>query len=274
MRATIRVGAVLLSLFGLSEAAAAASNTDCRPAALRGLQKLSPEGYAIYRAMQDKDQFTTWITCQDVQLDLATAVHESVHTLTEERDAYPLIGGASLPRPHETESFFAPQEIAGQMERRFQDPLFIETYLKPGAASSADNFMFLLDELNAFSHDLNSAVRLTSVHTGDNRPDHRDGLAAMMAFVTAYADEARKNHPETWQGLNQPKTAKIIATLWKQAETTMASSCGIAEFGTNDRDYLSYVANTENSAALGAIIGRTPARLTACLTAPVTAATQ
>jgi hypothetical protein len=270
-----RVGVCFLAFFGLSEVALSQSNTACHASAIRSLQKLSPNGYAIYRDMKDKSQFTTWITCKDIQLDLATAVHESVHNLTEEQDAYPLIGGGSMARPHETETFFPPNEIAEQMAKKFKDPLFIDSYLKPESASSNENFMFLLDELNAFSHDLNSAVKLIPVHTGDSRPDHRDGLAAMMAFVTAYAAEAKRNHPETWQGLNQPKTAKVIQTLWKQAETVMTASCGIPNFGTDDREYLSYVCNAGDTAALGAILRQAPVCPTRCLADPgVTASTQ
>lgn len=272
MSIAVRVSMVFVVFFGLTKIVLSAPNTACHASAIRSLQKLSPDGYDIYRALADKSQFMTWITCDDIQLDLATAVHESVHTLTEEQDAYPLIDGSSIARPHETEKFFAPKEIAGQMAKRFKDPLFIDTYLKPGSASSADNFMFLLDELNAYSHDLNTATKLTSVHTGDSRPDHRDGLAAMMAFVTAYAEDARKNHPETWKGLNEPETAKVINVLWKQAETVMAASCGIPDFGTNDRGYLSFVSNASEASALSDIL-RAPIRPTRCLSSPVTAST-
>ncbi|YBV96730.1 hypothetical protein M1D80_07360 [Phyllobacteriaceae bacterium JZ32] len=272
MRRIIQGAMVALAFLGLSETAGAAPNTGCQSTAIRSLQRLSPHGYDVYRAMKDKSQFTTWITCDDLQLDLATAVHESVHNLTEERDAFPLIGGGNIARPHETENFFAPKLIARQMARNFGDPLFIDSYLKPGAASSADNFMYLLDELNAYSHDLNSATKLVSIRRGDTQVDHRDGLAAMMAFVMGYAAEARKNHPETWQGLKAPKTAKVVQTLWKQAEKTMAASCGISDFGTNDRNYLSYVCNTKNAAALSEILRRAPSCPTRCLSAATAAA--
>ncbi|PRD44842.1 hypothetical protein C5748_05545 [Phyllobacterium phragmitis] len=224
--------------------------------------------------MKDKSQFTTWITCDDLQLGLATAVHESVHNLTDERDAYPLIGGGNIPRRHAVEHFFAPKLIAGQMARNFNDTLFIQTYLRPGAASSADDFMYLLDELNAFSHDLNAATRLTALRNRDSQVDHRDGLAAMMAFVMGYATEARKDHPKTWTGLKAPQTAKVVQTLWKQAEKVMAASCGIPDFGTNDREYISYVCNAKNAAALSKILRRAPSCPKRCLTGTATTAAQ
>ena len=43
--------------------------------------------------MRKKADFVRWITCDDIQLSLTTAVHESVHLLTHEKDGYPLIEG-------------------------------------------------------------------------------------------------------------------------------------------------------------------------------------
>ena len=79
----------------------ATPRTACQPQALRDLQRLSPQGHAIYAAMSDKKQFLFFLTCDNVQLGLATAVHESVHMLTEQQDAYPLIGGGSVKRVHD-----------------------------------------------------------------------------------------------------------------------------------------------------------------------------
>ena len=96
--------------------------------------------------MHDKTQFLAFLTCDDVQLGLSTAVHESVHILTEQLDAYPLIGGGSVPRQHAVSRFFPPREIASKFK---SDDSYVQTYLRPGAASSADDLLYLLDELNA-----------------------------------------------------------------------------------------------------------------------------
>ena len=64
---------------------------------------------------------------------------------------------AQLKRPHEVSAFFAPQLIAG----KFKANDFVATYLRPGSASSATDFLYLLDELNAYTHDLSTAVNLS-----------------------------------------------------------------------------------------------------------------
>src|SRR5262245_33597855 len=123
----------LLALLGGAQGASAASRTDCHAKAIQDLQRLSPRGHAIYQAMANKKQFLAWVTCDDVHLGLATGVHESVHMLTEERDAFPLIEGGEVRRPHEVSRFFAPREIAKRFDSKDS---YVQTYLRPGAASS------------------------------------------------------------------------------------------------------------------------------------------
>ncbi|HEY5807033.1 MAG TPA: hypothetical protein VIT67_03655 [Povalibacter sp.] len=90
-----------------------AQAADCRPAAIERLRAAAPEGFAIYQKIRDKKFFLNWIACDEAGLGLPTAVHESVHYITAETDAFPLIGGGELKRLHEVSAFFAPSLIAG-----------------------------------------------------------------------------------------------------------------------------------------------------------------
>src|SRR6478752_2002329 len=80
---------------------------DCRPGAIERL-RAAQQGFAIYQAIKDKAFFASWISCDEAQLGLPTAVHESVHYITSEIDAFPLVGGGQLKRPHEVSKFSAP----------------------------------------------------------------------------------------------------------------------------------------------------------------------
>jgi hypothetical protein len=260
LRAT--AAAALLAVLASAQPASSASRTDCHAQAIRDLQRLSPRGHAIYEAMKDKKQFLTWLTCDDVHLGLTTSVHESVHLLTEEHNAFPLIDGGEIRRPHEVSRFFAPKEIAKQFDSK---DAYVQTYLRPGAASSADDFLYLLDELNAYSHDLHSAVRLISLQRRDRQADHRDGLAALMMFVMNYVDAAEKTKPKTWEGLMRPEPRRVVQTLWAQAETSLASSCGIPDFGEKDRKYVAFMRDPKNSSALARLLDRAPAVPSECL---------
>ncbi len=234
---------------------------DCWPAALRHLQASSPDGYAIYSQVGDPAVFKGWIRCDDAQFDLSTAVHESTHVLTSRIDAFPLVGGGTIALPHEVSRFYPPTKIAN----RFMPDDFTTIYLRLGKASSSTDFLFLLDELNAYSHDLNAAVDLKGLVRADASVDHRDGLAAMMAFVAVYAATARDSEPATWDGLREPNVAAVVSALWGQAERVMASSCGIPDFGTSDKRYIRLYCAADAGSGLEPILGRAPACPAACL---------
>jgi hypothetical protein len=229
------------------------------------LQTSAPNGFAIYQKTQDKTFFVHWIACDEAQFGLPTAVHESVHYITSETDAFPLINGGQLKRPHEVSAFFAPLQIAG----KFEGTDFVDPYLRAGKASSATDFLYLLDELNAYTHDLHAAVALSRAsgppREGADEVDHRDGLAALMAFVALYIEHAADREPATWSGLQQPRVAKTVSELWGSAEKVMASSCGIPNFGTQDKRLIRQFCQARPQAALQKILGRAPVCPTACL---------
>jgi hypothetical protein len=257
MRYALRAAAAAL-LAGLCSQVSLAARTDCRPQDLRDLERLSPRGHAIYLAISDKRHFLRFLTCSNEVLDLATAVHESVHLLTSERNAYPLIEGGTAERPSESLRFFPPREIAHRFDPR---NVYVQTYLKRGSASSADDFRFLLDELNAYTHDLHSAIDLASlIRPEDGEVGHRDGLAALMSFVMSYTDTARQSVPATWAVLQRPEVKRTVQTLWSQAETVLASSCEIPNFGREDKRSIAFLDDARNGAGLAELIGRDPMR--------------
>ena len=274
MRRPFQAAALLIAALGVSQpsfAAPKAKQSGCQTQALSNLQRLSPEGYAIYDAMSDKKLFLFWLTCDDIQLGLATSVHESVHVLTEERDSFPLINGEKIRRPHQVEKFFAPKQTAKNFDGRDS---YVQTYLRPGSATSADNFLYMLDELNAYSHDLNSAVKLVSLQRRDRQVDHRDGLTALMAFVVSYTDTAKKSQPAAWQGLQAAEPKQVIQTLWAQAETVLNSSCGIPAFGQKDKDYIAFINDSKNNTAIADLIGRSPKISDECVSPSITSSTR
>lgn len=244
--------------------APAAAHADCWAKAIGVLKAASPDGSAIY-ARTPRDFFASWIDCGDAEFDLSTAVHESTHYVTGETDAFPLVGGGAVERPHEVSGFMPPWRIAAQ----FGSDSYTSTYLKRGKASSADDLLYLLDELNAYTHDLSAAVDLRALRSREEVVDHRDGLAALMAFTSAYAETARATDAATWEGLQAPPVRPAIATLWAQAERVMASSCGISNYGAEDKAYLGRVCAAGPRSAVARLIGHAPACPSACLAADI-----
>jgi hypothetical protein len=270
MRRLLRsISFAALACLPLAAGTHSAAAGDCRPGAIERLRAAAPEGFAIYQAIKDKTFFLGWISCDEAALGLPTAVHESVHYITAELDAFPLVHGGQLKRSHEVSAFFAPQLIAG----KFKAGDFVTTYLRPGSASSSTDFLYLLDELNAYTHDLNTAVNLSRSRVGvaagqdqgQDQVDHRDGLAALMAFVALYAERAEASEPATWRGLLEPRVARTVSELWGRAEKVMASSCGIPDFGTQDKSLIRQFCQAGPQASLQKILGRAPVCPAACL---------
>ncbi len=259
MRASLPHALAVAFIVGASPAHAA-KEPACKQDSLEKLQAMAPQGFAIYRKIADKDFFTGWLDCDDAMFALPTAVHESVHHITADTDAFPLIDGSTIARPHETSRFFAPKNIAGQ----FASSDFVTTYLKPGSASSATDFTYLLDELNAYTHDLSTSVALEPLRKGEERAA-RDGLAALMAFVAIYVERAERSEPKTWAGLTSPKGAKTVTALWDQAEKVMARACRFAGFGFEDGPLIRQTCQAGPQSALRAVIGRTPVCPLQCL---------
>lgn len=264
MRRPLRlISIAALACAALAAGVHSADAADCRPGAIERLRAAAPEGFAVYQKIDDKKFFLNWISCDEAQLGLPTAVHESVHYITAETDAFPLIDGGQLKRPHDVSAFFAPALIAA----KFKVNDFVTTYLRPGSASSSTDFLYLLDELNAYTHDLNTAAALSrsrgAVEEGDE-VDHRDGLASLMAFVALYAERA-ESEPATWRGLLEPRVARTVSALWGSAEKVMASSCGIPNFGTEDKTFIRQFCQRAPQAALQKILGRAPVCPRACL---------
>jgi hypothetical protein len=77
-----------LACLALAASMSAAGASDCRPAAIERLRTAAPNGFAVYQKTKDKAFFLNWISCGEAGLGLPTAVHESVHYVTAETDAF------------------------------------------------------------------------------------------------------------------------------------------------------------------------------------------
>ncbi|MEL6291183.1 MAG: hypothetical protein AAFQ44_05275 [Pseudomonadota bacterium] len=254
-RPTLFVISTLVA-FAVLTAWTSAMARPCHSNAISSLKRFSPDGYAVYRAYRNKRRFLGWIdSCRDMVGGVVTAVHETVHMLTHQWDAYPLINGERLPRVPEARAFFPPRLVAKRFPR--SSP-FVESYLVTGQASSADYLRYLLDELNAYAHDLNTAVRMNALEARGQTTFHRDGLAALMAFLAAYIDEAARRRRTTWRALMQPQHRRTVVALWAQAEDVMGRSCHVRDLGYEASRFLRPVCSVTAHDPLGVLLGRPP----------------
>jgi hypothetical protein len=260
------VSAILLTtaICGWPSEPRAGGKPACTATNLELLRRTVPEGYAIYDKLGDKTNFTVWFRCEDRQYDLTTAVHEGAHVVTADINAYPLINGRTVPIVGELKKLFRPGVLAPRFPAA---SAFVTNYLLPGQASSADHFGFLLNELNAYSHDLNTAVKLRHLAPKGYNVMHRDGLAALMAFTAAYVERARLENKDTWAILQSPRVKQTVATLWTQAEDVMGSSCRVPRYAEEAPEYLAPICAADIRHGLGRLLGRPPLCPVSCLKA-------
>jgi hypothetical protein len=258
----ILAGLSVIAYATLSGGLAPAKADTCVAKALEEVRRVSPDGYAVYQRLRNKEDFTRWIKCDNLQLALTTAVHEGVHLLSDQVNGYPLINGQVLPRVTQRRGFFPPRFLAQKFNAKSS---FVETYLTPGHASSADEFEYLLDEFNAYTHDLHTAIRVRHLAPPSETAFHRDGPAALMAFVAEYLEKARQENGEAWRALQDPQVRRVVNTLWAQAEDVMGASCRTPDYALDTPEFLTPVCSANINHGLGQMLGRPPLCPVACL---------
>jgi hypothetical protein len=81
----------------------------------------------------------------------------------------------------------------------------------------------------------------------------------------SYVDAAREKKQATWSGLQRPEPRQALQTLWAQAETALAASCGQPAFGRKDHVYIGFMCEAKNNRALTELLGRAPVCARDCL---------
>lgn len=210
------------------------------------LRHVSPAAMRVYEALRDKEFFWTWVKKDDppamLAQNLQTAVHESLHSLRQDMgNSILAMDGSRLQLPGPARRMMELASIADRFRRAgiaegaTGDGSNFQTYVRRGAASSAIDFSYLLDEFNAYIYDRNIAEQLNSAFNGGGSGLNPYGVVSMMAFVGEYAAAARQTNPETWKNLTDPAVAKTVATLWQQgldvAERALAAH---GEFPTDN----------------------------------------
>lgn len=233
----------------------------CVTKAVAALKGFSPSAFDTYKRLNDPDFFASFIAgCADAGefylSDVPSAVHESVHAVRATTESYHLVTSELLPVPS-APGYFPPHEIADTLLRdlKSSDDYF-DTYIRPGGepASSKDDFTYLLDELNAYTNDLQATMDLTALTPLENR---EAGVVAMMSFVAGYISFAQAHQAATFAHLGHDQTMRAtLVTLWAQADKVLARSCKYrAETAFDDTKYLDYLCDAGKTGAMAAVLG-------------------
>ena len=244
----------------------AKADNPCNRWAVGLLKQHSPTGFDAYRSTQDKSIFNSFSAeCADktqfLDADVISAVHETNHAIRSEKNVYNLVTSELLPVPP-APNYFAPAAIVPALSRdaRIRNDVFFKTYLSnkgPDANSSRADFTYLLDEMNAYTNEMQTQIEFARVHPFTNRDA---GVPAMMTFVAAYANHARDHAPGVWRDLTASPaspTRLAVGKLWAQAERVLRQACAIAPKSPNEQAaYVGALCNAANTSAISIVLGR------------------
>lgn len=225
----------------------ALATTACLEPAVELLRKHDPDGYRVYAATADARSFAFWLDCSEPNMSLPAAVHETTHGLSTrsprlDRYGFHMPDGSIFEVPRRRDLFYR-NEI-GQLLEKSERGGYYRTYLT--GDSGKQDFLVLLDELNAYARGLLTAARLSHLMPKNMSSSDRDGLATMMYYTQLYVRQARLQHPATWDTLSREKAyLGLVQKLWLNAEAALSEACAQERLGLNDGAILKKVYASE-----------------------------
>jgi len=201
----------VFALFSLT-GAAVACNKDQLISKMKSLYPAGQQVYSMMIAKNQKDFFKFWLDCDNPSSSISTAIHESIHTISIDGSYYLTVNNQKLSRVVLPEKYPAPKTVARFLPK---GDIYVETYLL-GESSSKDNLEFVLEELNAYTHDSRAGRALRPLDT-EFFPSYNDGTLAMMNILSEYIKRVPFSVTE--------KEKSVIQSIWKTAETEISKSC-------------------------------------------------
>jgi len=208
-----------------------------------------PPGVAFIDAQTDA-QLAQWFSSPDsfpvVFRETRTAVHEGAHiwgfeVLEPDVYSYRIVDDELVIATVYHHDSFGRGEVLG----RHPDPdgdLYADVYLD---WTGDEGFNSLLDEFNAYVHDL-AAADCTRDALGFASTSARRAVFTFQFYVETYLAIAREEHPGTYDALvEDPGTRSAILTVWDRADTWLARTEGEEALSLDEEPARSWVRRRE-----------------------------
>jgi hypothetical protein len=232
---------------------------ECEAMAVNTLRNAAPNEARIYDLLKEKSTFVFFLKCSQEEFvsSLPSAAHEASHGLTSQTGGYYLLNGTFLKTVEDDEGFMPPSKIRPLVDANDEK---VQRYINGEPEGSSGRFWILLDEFNAYTHSLETTLRLplqTMV------PYERYSLLSMMKFVKLYAEVARSQSPQTYRALIQTERRHVIQVLWAQAQALLEKSCRHTR-RQSDEVLFADVYKTSDARGLAEVLGAYPAYPATC----------
>jgi len=205
-------------------------------------------GEAFIDAQSD-DELTGWFSRPDsfpvVFRESRTAVHEGSHLwgferLTADTYAYRIVDDSLILETLRVDS--VGRGIVRDVHPDLGNDLYAEVYLE---WTGDQDFHTLLDELNAYVHDL-AAAHCTRDSLGLAQTSARRAVFTFQFYVEAYLGQARRHHPDSYDALvSDLDTRSAILTVWDRADEWLDRTEGVDAVSLSEQPARSWVSSRE-----------------------------
>jgi hypothetical protein len=210
----------------LTSPAHAQAKNGCVDAELKLLRQFYPDGLKVLNASSNHDG--AWLDCSSGQPtvnSILSDIHETTHSLAVHGNylSLKLVSGLNAKATIRPE-LVDPSHAIFKMYEKLTDEEREERYslyIRPPFANQ--DFTFLLDELNAYTH----SSRFTNFYPGyvDTLIDPYDGLLAMVSFTLQYYMIFRVSDPKYYSDILMNSDFKnLVSVLLLQAEEVFCNS--------------------------------------------------
>ncbi len=212
-----------------------------RASMIRLLEHRYPDAASLVGKLRDPSFFDAWFrqgrtSYKDAVMDLSTAVHESAHIvgLHQRRGrTHVLVLGKKSSLRFPIPKSFHRKEIKAELPAAINDLSYSSTYLV--GKSGAQGIEMLLDELNAYTYSLFTAIAIADQLPKNIKQSSRDGLLVFMYYLQRYLSLARRTHTATYKAiLKSPALRKTIVELYDRAACVVELSSPYTQLGIND----------------------------------------
>ncbi len=217
------------------------------------LHRRDKTGYGIVTKVKNAGEFAQWLDCNEPPLyGVTTAVHETSHELDNELSGFSeaenefgvyrfryFLGGDKILTVTDKKLFYR-SEIGGELDDEDKSYMYYETYLT--GDSGNQDILLLLEELNAYTHGLNTAVQFADMLPANMTVTERDGPSVFMYYLEMYLRKARLDYPEQWKKIyTDADYLNLMQAMWARAEETLKAALKFPQLGIKDKAALKKV---------------------------------
>lgn len=219
-----------------------------RPRLLKLLATRYPDGHHIVTRLSQPNHFDVWFQrgrgdWAAAMLELPTGVHEASHIVDiaarRGREHVAILSSTTELRFPIVKTF-PRSEIRSELPSSIAELSYTRTYLT--GDSGNQGIEMVLEEENAYTYSVLTAVAVADQLPGNTSVSIRDGLMVFIYYVEAYLKLARTQKPDTYRAITGNKAlTQAVVRLHDRAACALSLTAGHDNLGIADGELWPHV---------------------------------